>query len=237
MTESPTEMARGECPEYRKNNPGQAYYWDRLAFRNRLEAEIAYCSQIDTGPLANWVVEERSDEDGSYSVSAYVYASDHAVTHNWGSFEPTLWVSCWLAGADAEVELTSDGSTDGTTQGKSLDVSLWYFGPPQAEYGEPTPVRYRFEEGSGDRTLIWYGHPGQAELALLRPPDSHRFAREMRRAARAHDDEDLGPMLTVETWEGGSLTARGPSQGLIEFDLIGLERAAFPVFDACRITG
>ena len=55
----------------------------------------------------------------------------------------------------------------------------------------------------------------------------------MRRAAAESENEDSGPMLLMETWEGNSLSELGVSQGRIEFDLVGLERAAFPVLDAC----
>ena len=240
-TEPPATMARSVCPEYRENNPGRAYHWDRLAYRTPLEAEIEHCSRVLTGPLGRWVVEERSDEGGSYSIAAYVPADAHSVAFDWAGFEPILWLSCWLAGPDADGEPPGDGADAGrnaesTAKNGSLVASLWYFGPPQqVPYGEPTPVRYEFDGESGFRTQLWLGHPGQAEVALLSPPDSHQLARDIRRAADEHDNEDTGPLLLMETWEGESLSGRNASQGSIEFDLVGLERAAFPVFDACGI--
>lgn len=239
MTDPPATMTRGVCPEYRENNPGMAYHWDRLAYRTPLEAEIEHCSRVVTGPLGRWVVEERSDEGGSYSIAAYVPAASHSVTFDWAGFEPLLWMSCWLAGPDTDSEPAGDdASADdrGAAENRSLRVSLWYFGPPQQiPYGEPTPVEYRFDQESGGRTQLWWGHPGQAEVALLLPPDSHRLARDMRRAAEEHEKQDSGPLLRMETWEGDSVSRRGASQGSIEFDLVGLERAAFPVFDTCGV--
>ena len=229
-------MSRGVCPEYRENNPGQAYYWDTLAFRNELEAELEHCARVLTGPLGGWVVEERSDADGSYSIAAHLTATTHSVTHDWGGFDPTLTLACWHFGDDAAGDATTGGPLGGTTggiTGGSLEAALWYFGPPQLNYGEPTPVRYRFGGESGSRTLLWSGHPGQAEVALLLHPDSHRLAADIRRAAAQHGSEDPGPTLTVQTWDGESLGALGASQGSIEFDLLGLEQAALPVFDAC----
>ena len=231
-------MARSVCPEYRENNPGGSYYWDRLAYRTPLEAEIEHCSRVLTGPLGRWVVEERSDEGGSYSIAAYLPAVSHSVTFDWAGFEPTLWVSCWLGEADSGSGAEGGGSDSGSTETGSLTASLWYFGPPQqVPYGEPTPVQYRFAGDSGSRTQLWWGHPGQAEVALLLPPDSYRLADDMRRAAAESESEDSGPVLQVETWEGESLSGLGASQGRIEFDLVGLDRAAFPVFDACPASG
>lgn len=40
-------------------------------------------------------------------------------------------------------------------------------------------------------------------------------------------------MLEFETWSGETADDLGASQGTIQFDLIGVERAAFPVLDAC----
>lgn len=235
----PGSMGRSTCPEYRENNPGQAYYWDMLAFRNELEAELDHCSRVLTGPLGGWVVEERSDADGSYSIAAYLPAATHSVTHDWGGFDPTLWLTCWRLQEEGTGNGTVGGSigsspTGRGSEGGSLEAGLWYFGPPQLQYGEPTPVRYRFGGESGSQTLLWWGHPGQAEVAVLLPPDSYRLAVDMRRAAGNVGSEDSGPMLTVQTWDGESLSRLGASQGLIEFDLLGLERAAFPVFDACE---
>lgn len=221
-------MARSECPEYRTNNPGKAYYWDRLAYRSPLSAELAYCSEVAVGSLGGWVVEERSDADGSYSIAAYLPAARHSVAFDWRGFEPTLWLSCWHA---VEGEPDRAGSGD---SGGSLEAALWYFGPPQVLYGEPTPVEYQFDGEPAGRQFIWLGHPGQAEVAVLLPPDSHRLAADMRRAAAAGTVEDSGPILAIETYQGESLRRLGASQGRIEFDLVGLERAAFPVFDACE---
>ena len=219
VLESPATMLSGVCPEYREN-PGRTYYWDSLAFRTPIEAELEYCQKIDTGPLGRWVVEERFDEHGQYSISAHVEAVAHSVVHDWGDIAPKLWVSCWHREEDPA--------------GSSLDVWLWHFGPPQRSYGERTPVRYQFGGQGPSSVALWWGHPGQAEVALLVPPDSHRLARDMRRVAEEHENEDSGPMLQVETWEGASLSGRGTSQGRIDFDLVGLERAAFPVLDACE---
>ena len=236
VTRPPGSMSRGVCPEYRENNPGQAYYWDTLAFRNALDAELEHCSRVLTGPLGGWVVEERSDADGSYSIAAHLLATTHSVTHDWGGFDPTLTLACWHFGDDAAGDATTGGPLGGTTAGitgGSLEAALWYFGPPQLNYGEPTPVRYRFGGESGSRTLLWSGH---AEVALLLHPDSDRLAADMRRAATQHNSEDPGPTLVMQTWDGENLSALGTSQGSLEFDLLGLERAAFPVFDACGTT-
>ena len=131
-------------------------------------------------------MEERSDADGSYSIAAHLPATTHSVNHDWGGFEPTLTLSCWHFGDDAAGDTATGGPLGGTiggVTGATLEAALWYFGPPQLDYGEPTPVRYRFGGESGSRTLLWSGHPGQAEVALLRHPDSYRLATDMRRAA------------------------------------------------------
>lgn len=234
LAEAPGEMSRGRCPEYRENHPGQTYYWDVLAFRTELEAELAICSRVVPDTLGGWVVEERSDEDGSYSIAAYLSAATHSVAYDWGDFQPALWLTCWQTAGGPEGG-HEGGDTPGTnSEGGSLEAALWYFGPPQFRYGEPTPIEYRFEGESSGQQQLWWGHPGQAEVALLLKPDSYRLAVEMRRAADQFDGERSGPMLTVQTWDGESLSRLGASQGEIEFDLLGLERAAFPVFDACE---
>ena len=123
---------------------------------------------------------------------------------------------------------------------------LWHFGPPQPPgfYGEPTPVQYRLGEYQPTEITLWSGHSGQAEVTVLWPPmpgmteqdtDSHRFAARLRHAAAENTDENSGPMLEFETWSGVTADARGSSQGTIEFDLLGVERAAFPVLDACGV--
>lgn len=229
ITDPPGVMLRGVCPEYRQNNPGGIYYWDTLAFGTKLEAEFAYCSEVAVDSLGGWVVEERFDADGSYSIAAYLTAARHSVTFDWGGFEPTLWLTCWHA-----VEDVQDGPGSGDSEGGWLEATLWYFGPPQLFYGEPTPVEYQFEGEAAGHQLIWWGHPGQAEVAVLLPPDSFRLAADMRRATVTRPAEDLGPILAIETYQGESLSRLGTSQGRIEFDLVGLERAAFPVFDACE---
>ena len=126
-----------------------------------------------------------------------------------------------------------------------LEVSLWHYGPPQRSYGEPTPVDYQFAGQDPSDVALWRGHSGQAEVLLLFPPapeivgqeaDSHTFAAQMRDASVANEADDSGPMLTVETFEGYAASPLGASQGLIEFDLVGLERAAFAVFDACGVS-
>ena len=235
FTEPPGALTRSVCPEYRENNPGQTYDWDRLAFRSELEAELAHCSRVLPDSLGGWVVEERSDEDGSYSIAAFLPAASHAVTFDWGGFEPTLWLTCWRSWGYVEDEHEGDGTAGDTAEDGLLVAALWHFGPPQFLYGEPTPVRYQFREESEGQTALWQGHPGQAEVARLPPPDSHRLAGDMRRAAGKLDSEDSGPVLIVETWEGESLNTLSASQGRIEFNLLGLERAAFPVFDACGV--
>ena len=63
--------------------------------------------------------------------------------------------------------------------------------------------------------------------------DSFVFAAGLRRTAADNPDENSGPMLEFETWSGETPDARGASQGKIQFDLVGVERAAFPVLDAC----
>ena len=230
VTEPPAAMVRGVCPEYRETKPGQAYFWDRLAFPSPLAAEIEYCRGIDPGSMGRWVVEERFDELGNYSVSAHLQAVEHSVLYDWRGILPSLWVACW--------------HQEGGPQGSHLEVSLWHFGPPQRSYGEPTPVKYVFAGQRPSDVDLWWGHPGQAEVLLLLPPtleivseqaDSHTFAAQMRDAAGANEDDDSGPILAVETFEGHTTSPPGQSQGRIEFDLVGLERAAFPVFDACGV--
>ena len=230
VLESPAAVHGDVCPDYRKN-AGRAYYWDTLAFGSAIEAEIEYCQNFDLGSMGHWVVEERFDEQGDYSISAHLEAVSHSVLHDWRGIAPTLWVSCW--------------HREEAPAGRQLDVSLWHFGPPQREYGEPTPVKYTFAGQRPSDVALWWGHPGQAEVLLLLPPmpeivdqdaDSHTFATQMRDAAMADGNDDSGPMLTVQTWEGDTLSPLGESQGKIEFDLVGLERAAFPVFVACGVS-
>ena len=236
LMEPPGAMRRGMCPEYRENT-GQSYYWDPLAFPTKLGAELEYCSAVLPASLGGWVVEERFDGDGSYSIAAYVPAVTHSVAYEWGGFQPTLWLSCWRASGDARVEHDGADTAGPVPDSGSLEAALWYFGPPQFQYGEPTPVEYKFEGEPAGRKLLWLGHPGQAEVALLPSPDSHRLSGDMRRAASKIGPDDPGPILSVESWEGDSLGRLGASQGSIEFDLLGLERAAFPVFDACEVSG
>ncbi|MXW95042.1 MAG: hypothetical protein F4110_14420 [Acidimicrobiaceae bacterium] len=233
VTEPPATMARSVCPEYRED-ADRVYFWDRLAFDSAIAAEIEYCQNIDPGPLGRWVVEERFDEQGAYSISAHLDAVSHSVLHDWRGIVPTLWVSCW------QLERGEERPAE-----PYLEVWLWHFGPPQQTYGEPTPVRYQFARQDPSDVALWWGHSGQAEVLLLPPlipeiveqeADSHTFAAQMRDAARANEDDDSGPILTIETFEGYTVNPRGPSQGEIEFDLVGLERAAFPVFDACAVS-
>ena len=146
------------------------------------------------------------------------------------------------AGAEIDVDVSEACSApaDGSTM--FLDVWLWHFGPPQRFYGEPTPVQYRYGGYQPTEIAPWSGHSAQAEVTVLGPPvpgmaeqdtDSRRFAARLRQAAAENTDEDSGPMLEFETWSGVTADARGSSQGTIEFDLLGVERAAFPVLDAC----
>lgn len=236
---SPSRMRPGVCPEYR-DNAGTEYFWDVNAFVDAREAQISHCGQIDTGPLGEWVVEERSDSRGGYSISAHLGAGSHTVTFDWGEFTPRISLNCWRGDEDNLVE--DEDSIQ--RSGPSLQVWLWHFGPPQRFYGKPTPVRYQFAEESPSDVALWWGHSAQAEVVMLLPPtpdipeqdaDSHTFATQMRGAAAANDDSESGPILTAETWEGESTSPLGGSQGTITFDLAGLERAAFPVFDACGV--
>ena len=217
------------CPEHR-SEAGLTYSWDSREYQDALAAEIEYCGKIDTGPLGNWVVQEQSDRRGDYSISAHVEAAADAVMHDWGGFKPTLWVTCWRGEARRTESV--------------LEVWLWYFGPPQFVYGEPTPAQYQFAGQTPSPITLWWGHPGQAEILQLLPPtpdlfgqevNSLVFAEQMRAAAAANRDDRSGPTLFMETWEGQSVYSLGASQGQIEFDLLGLQRAAFPVFDACGL--
>lgn len=235
--ESPSTMVPGVCPDYR-DNAGAEYFWDTHAFVDAREAQISHCGQIDTGPLGEWVVEERSDSQGGYSISAHLGARSHTVTYDWGEFAPSISLNCWRGDEDDRGENEEQIQRDGSF----LQVWLWHFGPPQRFYGEPTPVRYQFAEESPSDVALWWGHSAQAEVVVLLAPtpdipeqdaDSHTFAAQMRDAAAANDDSQSGPMLAAETWAGESTSPLGESQGTITFDLAGLERAAFPVFDAC----
>ena len=236
LMEPPGVMRMSVCPKYREN-ASQSYYWDPLAFPTKLEAELEFCSRVLPASLGGWVVEERFDDDGSYSIAAYVSAATHSVAYDWGGFQPTLWLSCWRAPGEMLAAHAGSETAGPAPVSGSLEAALWYFGPPQYQYGEPTPVEYEFEGERDERQLLWLGHPGQAEVALLLPPDSHRLAADMRRAAAEIGPDDPGPTLTVESWEGESLSQLGASQGSIMFDLLGLERAALPVFDACEVSG
>jgi hypothetical protein len=228
---APATMVPGMCPDYR-NNADARYFWDMRAFAGSLKAQLSHCGQVDTGPLGEWVVEERSDSRGGYSISALLDARSHTVVHDWGGHAPSMSLHCWRG---------DDDSRAGTA-GPLLAVWLWHFGPPQQIYGEPTPVRYRFEGYRPTEVALWMGHPAQAEVALLLPggvgtvdqgADSRVFAAGLRQAAAANTDEDSGPLLEFETWSGATAAALDRSQGKIEFDLLGVERAGFPVLDAC----
>ena len=236
--ESPSAMQPGVCPDYR-DNAGAKYFWDRHAFTDVLEAQLSHCGRIDTGPLGEWVVEERNDSRGGYSISAHLDARNHTVTFDWGEFAPSLSLNCWRG--DNEEERPEDQDENRTAE-KFLDVWLWHFGPPQRFYGEPTPVQYQFDGQQPSEVALWWGHSAQAEVGVLWPPlpdgpaqeiDSFVFAAGLRRAAADNPDENSGPMLEFETWSGETPDARGSSQGKIQFDLVGVERAAFPVLDAC----
>ncbi len=235
---APSTMVPGVCPDYRDNADAR-YFWDMHGFADSLQAQLSHCGQVDTGPLGEWVVEERSDSQGGYSISAHLTARSHTVSYDWGEFVPRISLNCWR-GDDDEDRL--EGEDENRLAGSFLDVWLWHFGPPQRFYGEQTPVRYQFAGASSSDTAVWWGHSAQAEVVVLLPPmldipeqeaDSHTFAAQMRAAAAANGDSESGPMLTAETWEGESVSPLGASQGTVTFDLAGLERAAFPVFDAC----
>lgn len=235
--ESPSRMQPGECPDYRAN-AGTGYFWDTHAFADPLEAQLSHCGRVDSGPQGEWAVEERSDSEGNYSISAHLNARSHTVAHDWGGLAPSISLNCWR-GADEGQRLENEGGN--VAAGSRLDVWLWHFGPPQRFYGEPTPVQYRFE-GYPPRMALWSGHSAQAEVAVLWPPvpgtveqgaDSRTFAVRLRQAAAENTDGSSGPTLEFETWSGESTDGRGPSLGTIEFDLLGVERAAFPVLDAC----
>ena len=236
--ESPSRMQPGECPDYRAN-AGTRYFWDAHAFGDSLKAQLSHCGQVDTGPLGEWVVEERSDSQGNYSISAHLNARNHTVIYDWGGFVPSISLNCWRG--DNEEEPQENGS-ENVTAGSLLDVWLWHFGPPQFFYGEPTPVQYRFEGYRPTEIALWSGHAAQAEVAVLWPPvpgmvdpyaDSRTFAARLRQAEAKNTHENSGPILEFETWSGTTPEALGSSQGTIEFDLLGVERAAFPVLDAC----
>ena len=238
--ESPSAMKPGVCPDYR-DNAGAQYFWDKHAFTEALEAQLSHCGQIDTGPLGEWVIEERDDSQGGYSISAHLGARSHTVTFDWGEFAPSLSLNCWRG--DNEEERRED-QDENRTAGMFLEVWLWHFGPPQRFYGEPTPVQYRFEGYQPTEIALWNGHSAQAEVTVLWPPvpgmveqhtDSHTFAAWLRQAAADNTDEDSGPMLEFESWSGATRDARGISHGKIQFDLLGVERAAFPVLDTCGI--
>jgi hypothetical protein len=238
--ETPSTMAPGVCPDYRDNADAR-YFWDRHAFADSLEAQLWHCGRVDTGPLGAWVVEERSDSRGGYSISAHLDASSHTVSYDWGGFAPSISLNCWRG--DNENDSPEDDGHDGAA-GSLLEVWLWHFGAPQRFYGEPTPVRYRFEGHRASRITLWSGHPAQAEVAVLPHPmsgiadqvvNSLTFAVRLRQAAEANVDENSGPMLEFETWSGTTADASDPSQSTIEFDLLGVERAAFPVLDACGV--
>ena len=235
--ESPSTMQPGVCPGYR-DNAGAKYFWDRHAFADVLEAQLSHCGRIDTGPLGKWVVEERSDSRGGYSISAHLGARDHTVTFDWGEFAPSLSLNCWRGDNEEE---RSDQDENRTAE-MFLDVWLWHFGPPQRSYGEPTRVQYRFGGYEPTEIALWSGHLAQAEVTVLRSPvpgmveqaaDSRKFAARLRQAAAENTDENSGPMLEFETWSAATADAREISQGKIQFDLLGVERAAFPVLDAC----
>jgi hypothetical protein len=237
--ESPSTMQSGVCPDYR-DNAGAKYLWDLHAFTGPLEAQLSHCGRIDTGPLGEWVVEERSDSRGGYSISAHLGSRDHTVDYDWGAFAPSLSLNCWRGDSEQE-RPDRDGSPAAEM---FLDVWLWHFGPPQRSYGEPTPVQYRFEGRRPDEAALWSGHPAQAEVTVLPTPvpgtveqdaDSRKFAARLRQATAEHKDQDSGPMLELETWSGAAVEPRGRSQGTSEFDLLGVERAAFPVLDACGV--
>lgn len=236
--ESPSAMRPGVCPDYR-DNAGAKYFWDKHAFTEALEAQLSHCGRIDTGPLGEWVVEERSDSQGNYSISAHLNARSHTVAHDWGGFAPSISLHCWRGGNEEE---SPEDQDENRTAGMFLDVWLWHFGPPQRFYGEPTPVQYRFGGHPPTEIALWSGHSAQAEVTVLWSPapgtveqdtDSRTFAARLRQAAAENTDENSGPMLEFETWSGVTADARGSSQGTIEFDLLGVERAAFPVLDAC----
>ncbi len=236
--ETPSTMVPGVCPDYRDNADAR-YFWDMHALADSLEAELSHCGQVDTGPLGEWVVEERSDSRGGYSISAHLTARSHTVSYDWGEFAPSISLNCWRGDNDED---RLEGEDDDRLAGSFLDVWLWHFGPPQRFYGVPTPVQYRFEGARPTDVALWSGHSAQAEVTVLWPPvpgtvdqhaDSLMFAARLRRAAEASTDQNSGPVLEFETWSGPTADARGPSQGTIEFDLLGVERAAFPVLDAC----
>lgn len=233
--ESPSTMRPGACPDYR-DDAGAKYLWDRHAFTDALEAQLWHCGRIDTGPLGEWVVEERSDSQGNYSISAHLNARGHAVTFDWG-VAPRLSLNCWRGDNEEE----RPDQDENRTAGMFLEVWLWHFGPPQhIPYGELTPVQYRFGGYQPTDIALWRGHLLQAEVTVLRSPvpgvveqdaDSRKFAARLRQAAA----ENSGPMLEFETWSDATADARGTSQGKIQFDLLGVERAAFPVLDACGV--
>lgn len=235
--ESPSAVQSGVCPDYR-DNAGAEYFWDLHAFTDVLEAQLSHCGRIDTGPLGEWVVEERSDSRGGYSISAHLGARDHTVTFDWGEFAPSLSLNCWRGDNEEQ------RSDENRTAEMFLHVWLWHFGPPQRFYGEPTPVQYRFGGYEPTEIALWSGHLAQAEVTVLWSPlpgmveqdaDSRTFAARLRQAAAENTDENSGPMLEFETWSGATADARGTSQGKIQFDLLGVERAAFPVLDACGV--
>ena len=99
--ESPSTMQSGVCPDYR-DNAGARYFWDKHAFTEALEAQLLHCGRIDTGPLGEWVVEERSDNQGNYSISAHLSARNDTVIYDWGGFAPSISLHCWRGDNEEE---------------------------------------------------------------------------------------------------------------------------------------
>ena len=93
------------------------------------EAQLWNCGRIDTGPLGEWVVEERSDSQGNYSISAHISARSHSVTFDWGEFAPSLSLNCWRGDNEEERPEDQDENWAAGMLLNAVVVALW---PPAA---------------------------------------------------------------------------------------------------------
>ena len=128
--ESPSTMQPGVCPDYR-DNAGARYFWDRHAFTDAQEAQLSHCGRIDEGSLGEWKVEERSDSQGNYSISAHISARSHSVTFDWGEFAPSLSLNCWRGDNEEERPGGTGRERGGWNAPECVVVALW---PPAASW-------------------------------------------------------------------------------------------------------